>query len=297
MNLDQASEIFLNWCKKEKNYSSHTLNSYTNALNQFKQYFLQEFEEIPDVTLIETDDVRPFLGWLHDRSQSKNSLRLKISSVKSFFKFLNRKGIIETNPASSVFTPKKDKKLPNFIQKNDYEKLIELFPDNDPIACCNLALIELIYSSGLRISEALSLKVNDFMKIGDSIKITGKGRKQRIVPIGKKASYAIAKYLKLRPEVDKFYRKELFLKKSGKPLDANSAWRMINKNMSIVSNLPKRSPHVLRHSFATHLLDNGADINSVSEMLGHSSLSTTQIYTHLSASKLKETYRKTHPRA
>lgn len=297
MKLNKAIEIFLDWCQKEKNYSTHTISSYENALSQFQEYFYDEFEANPEIEQIETDDVRPFLGWLHDRNQSKNSLRLKISSVKSFFKFLSKREMIRSNPASSVFTPKKSRKLPSFLTKKEYEELLDQFDKNDIIGSRNIALIELIYSSGLRISEALSLKISDVLGLNDSLKITGKGKKQRIVPLGKQAISAIGNYLNQRTNIPNKGHLELFLTKTGKPLSPNGAWRFINNSMKLVTDSPQKSPHVLRHSFATHLVDNGADINSVSEMLGHSSLSTTQIYTHLSASKLKETYKMAHPRA
>ncbi|MDC1068708.1 tyrosine recombinase [Candidatus Kapabacteria bacterium] len=297
MKLSKSINIFLEWCKNEKNYSIHTISSYQNALSDLKKYFIEEFGEEPNIDLIDTEDIRPFLGWLHDKSQSKNSLRLKISSVKSFFKFLRKREFIEKNPANSVFTPKKEKKLPSFLQKHEVQNLIDLFQNDDPISARNLALIELLYSSGLRISEALSIKTNDILKQSDSVKIVGKGKKQRIVPLGKKANLAIQKYLQLRPQIAVKGYSELFITKTGKPLDASGAWKFVNRSMSFVSNAPKKSPHVLRHSFATHLLDNGADINSVSEMLGHSSISTTQIYTHLSVNKLKEAYKNAHPRA
>lgn len=297
MNLNKAIGVFLDWCESEKNYSTNTLSSYENALTQFSEYFFEEFGEQPQIEIIETEDIRPFLGWLHDKGKSKNSIRLKISSIKSFFKYLNRKGLISGNPAASVFTPKADKKLPSFLQKNEISELINKFKADEVIGARNIALIELIYSSGLRISEVLSLTVFDFKGHVDSLKITGKGNKERIVPIGRKAIEAVNNYLKLRPELSHKGYSLLFLNKSGKSLDANACWRIINRAMQGVTNSEQKSPHTLRHSFATHLIDEGADINSVSEMLGHSSLSTTQIYTHLSSKKLKDSYRKAHPRA
>lgn len=297
MKLTESINIFLDWCETEKEYSPLTIQTYQNALEGFKEYFYDEFGAEPETSLIETEDIRPYLGWLADRGNSKGSLRLKISSVKSMFKFLYRRGYLETNPAAGVFTPKSDKKLPTFVKKNEIDDILEKFDPSNVMGARNIALIELIYSSGLRISEALGLKVSDIDSDRKEIKVFGKGRKERILPIGDKAYRSVINYLNLRSSISKKGYSALFLSKTGKPLDSTAAWRVINKAMIGVTESPKKSPHVLRHSFATHMMDNGADINSVSELLGHSSLSTTQIYTHTSASRLKKVFKDAHPRA
>ncbi|MFA6572382.1 MAG: tyrosine-type recombinase/integrase, partial [Bacteroidota bacterium] len=197
-----------------------------------------------------------------------------------------------------VSTPKTDKKLPSFLLQNEVVNLCESFDTSTPIGARNLALTELLYSSGLRISEALQLNTEDINSSNKIVKVLGKGRKERIVPIGEKAMTALQNYLKLRQKIHKeLGENALFLSAKGKRMNTVGAYRVIHNAMQSVTESPQKSPHVLRHSFATHMLDNGADIQSVSEMLGHASLSTTQIYTHVSVERLKETYKKSHPKA
>jgi tyrosine recombinase XerC len=298
MKLNIAIEKFLEYCKNEKMYSSHTLIGYSQSLNDFFNYFSEIFENEPDIELIETDDIKPFLGWLHDKGLNKNSLRLKISAVKSFFKYCLKKKLIDINPSNLVLTPKRDKKLPSFLLKNEVTNLIESYDKHDPFGARNSALTELLYSSGLRISEALQLNLYDIKFNDKSVKVLGKGNKERIVPVGDKAIESIKNYMTLRHLIAKTSsEKALFLDTKGNRLSPSSAYKIIHKNMKGFTESKQKSPHVLRHSFATHLMDNGADIRSVSEMLGHSSLSTTQVYTHVSIERLKESYKKAHPKA
>jgi len=296
MNLTESIKIFITYCQKEKDYSEHTLLVYSTALENFADYTMQEFEEEVNINYIDTEDIRPFMGWLHDKGLSKNSIRLKISAVKSFFKFLHKREILSKNPASPIFSTKIDKKLPSFITENEVNKILAEIDSDDPHQARDIALFELLYSSGLRISEALSLKVNDINANTKQLSIVGKGRKQRIVPLGKKALEAIMNYKSKRELINKKNKFDLFLNNSGNTLSSAGAYQIINKLMRGKVNSDKKSPHVLRHSFATHLMDHGADINSVSDMLGHSSLSTTQIYTHNTINRLKDIYKKAHPR-
>lgn len=297
MNLSSAITIFLNYCKNEKDFSEHTLLVYSKSLEDFGDYLMEEYEQEVDINLIDTEDIRPFLGWLDDKGLGRNSIRLKTSSIKSFFKFLHKREFIDKNPASPIFTTKIEKKLPSFITKNEIESLISQFEIKTPLDARNFSLFELLYGSGLRISEALSLKVNDIKVNTNTLSITGKGRKQRIVPLGKKSKEALLTYLNYRVNLAKRNStNDLFLTKNGKILDSSGAYRLIHKMLNGKVNSEKKSPHVLRHTFATHLMDNGADINSVSDMLGHASLSTTQIYTHNTLNRLKDVYKKAHPR-
>lgn len=298
MTILDAKRLFTEYCESEKDFSPYTVANYDLSLNQFYDYLAGIFDKIPDLADIETDDIRPFLGWLHDKGLSKNSLRLKISAVKSFFSFCHRKDYIDSNPASNVRTPKRDKKLPSFLLKNEIGDLIEKFDKESPVGARNLALMELIYSSGLRIGEALSLNVSDINFTNKLIKVTGKGRKERIVPVGDKALFAVGQYFTLRRQLAKNSSEDaLFLTSRGNRLDSSGAYRAMNRAMKGITEAPQKSPHVLRHSFATHLMDNGADITAVSEMLGHSSLSSTQVYTHVSIERLKKAYKKAHPKA
>lgn len=298
MKLHKAVGRFLEYCETEKNYSEHTILAYRLSLAQFFDFMVQEYSAEPEIELIEAEDIRPFLGWLHDLGHKKQTLRLKISAVKSFFKFCHKRGLLDRNPAALVSSPKSEKKLPAFLLAKEVEEVIKSFDGSNPVGARNKALTELIYSSGLRISEALQLNIADINFPDKSVRVTGKGNKQRIVPVGNKALAAIKNYLALRDKLIKGSSlKALFVSTKGLRLNPASAYRMINHAMKGNTESPKKSPHVLRHSFATHLLDNGADIRSVSEMLGHASLSTTQVYTHVSVDRLKKAYKQAHPKA
>lgn len=298
MQLCTAKDKFLKYLSNEREYSELTIKNYEISLRQLEEYFFELYETEPEIEFIELNDLRPFLGWLHDKGLSKNSIRLRISAVKSFFKFCLKRKFIDKNPAGIISTPKNDKKLPSFLLPKEIDALLDNIDIEVPILACTKALIELIYSSGLRISEALSLNINDINENSSSVKITGKGRKQRVVPIGKKTNKAINDYIKVRPFLLKNKSENaLFLSVNGNRLYSVAAYRYINKLMKGVTEAKQKSPHILRHSFATHMLDKGADINSVSDMLGHSSLSTTQIYTHVSVERLKNAYKQAHPKA
>ncbi len=298
MTLHKAIEEFLNYCSAERNYSAKTIESYSLALDQFYEFLLDDYPEAPAVEDIEADDIRPFLGWLHDKGHSRNTLRLRISAIKSLFKFCLKRELIEKNPASLVATPKREKKLPSFLMEKEVGKMLNNFDAESASGARNLALAELLYGSGLRINEALALNVNDIELHGDTIRVSGKGNKQRTVPIGRKSINAIRNYLSKRSELLKNKsEKALFISLKGKRLNPSTAYRIINRAMAGNTESPQKSPHVLRHSFATHLLDKGADIRSVSEMLGHASLSTTQVYTHVSVERLRNAYKKAHPKA
>lgn len=289
---------YLDYCTNTKSYSGKTTESYKIALEQFAMYLFELYGEIPAVHLINTEDIKPFLGWLHDRGMKKSSLRLKISAVRSFFKYCAKKKLIEKNPAIGIASPKKDKRLPSFLLKDEVVNLINKFDPETATGARDIALIELLYGSGLRISEALSLNTDNISDSSQTIKITGKGNKQRIVPLGKKSLDALKNYLIKRSElISNGQNNALFLNKKGLRLDATEAYRIVHSAMAGITDSPRKSPHVLRHSFATHLIDNGADLRSVGEMLGHSSLSTTQVYTHVSVERLKDAYRKAHPKA
>jgi integrase/recombinase XerC len=297
MKLEHSIKEFLIYCENERNYSRHTIIAYEKALGQFFDYLVEEYANIPHLEQIKTGDIRPFLGYLIDEGKKKSTMKLKISAVKSFFRFCHKKTYIKTNPASLIITPKKEKKLPSFLLKNEISELLDNINENEPQQIRNKALIELLYSSGLRISEVLQLNVNDINFYNKTVKVFGKGRKERIVPIGEKAIESLKKYISKRSEIACRNEAALFVSIRGNRMNPVNAWRIVNKLMKEHTESPQKSPHVLRHTFATHLLDNGADIQSVSEMLGHASLSSTQVYTHVSIERLKEAYKKAHPKA
>ncbi len=298
MDFSSAIRAFLEYCEIEKDFSKHSIESYRLSMSNLYDYFYEEYDTLPELDTITTNDLRPFLGWLHDRGLKKNSLRMKISAVKSFFKFCHKRDYISSNPATMVHTPKKNKTLPSFLVEKEVETMFDQFDKDNPIGARNLALCELIYSAGLRISEALQINAGSISLSSKVIKVTGKGSKERIVPFGSKAHEALENYLLHRHSLLKdFSENALFLNKYGKRLSHSSAYKMVNTAMKGITESKQKSPHVLRHSFATHLLDNGADIKAVSDLLGHASLSTTQIYTHVSIERLKEAYHKAHPKA
>ncbi|ROL55795.1 tyrosine recombinase [Bacteroidetes/Chlorobi group bacterium Naka2016] len=298
MELSGGIEFFLNYCKHQKKFSDKTINTYSIALKQFAELIQSEIS--PNITLneIQAVHIKRFISWLHYQNLSKKSIKLKLSALKSFFKYLYKSEIIENNPANTISLPKIEKNIPSFLTIDEIRAILDQSQPNDPISLRNIALIELLYGTGLRISEALQLKISDVAPNTKTIRVVGKGKKERIVPIGNKARNAILNYLQSRKNIPNSSNvNALFITKSGKPLTPTDAYRIVNSILKQHSSAPQKSPHILRHTFATHLLDNGADIHSVSELLGHSSLSSTQIYTHISTQKLLEEYRKSHPKA
>lgn len=282
----------------ERNASNHTIINYSIDLNSLKDFAGETPVEKIDYVIL-----RRYLVILKDKNLSKVSVARKIASIRSFFKFLCREGIIRTNPAILLSTQKRDKYLPKFLDEADVVKLMESPEGEGEAALRDRAILETLYSTGIRVSELVGLNINSIDQIGGVVKVYGKGKKERIVPIGEMALQAIRKYLRKRrygkSDEDKDYPadKALLLNKSGGRITDRSIRRIINKNIVKTSIKEKISPHTLRHSFATHLLNHGADLRSVQELLGHVNLSTTQIYTHVTTERLKSAYEKAHPRA
>lgn len=281
-------EKFMNYLKLEKNASGHTIINYSEDLKGFS-LFLQG-KPLEEVNYL---SIRKFLAGLRSKNYEKRTIARKLSTLRSFFKFLYKEGYLKANPMSTVYTPRIDKKLPKFMDMATVVRLIESPKAKDLYGLRDRAIMELLYSSGMRVSELVGLDVEDLDLIGGVAKVMGKGRKERICPIGDKASGVLRDYLNKRPRKDK----ALFLNRCGTRLHDRSVRRIIDKYIKVVSLEEHISPHTFRHSFATHLLDKGADLRSVQELLGHRNLSTTQIYTHITPERLKTVYDKTHPRA
>ena len=296
MELEKLIDYFLSYCKNEKKYSKHTVIAYSIAMKQFIQYLNEEYQTIPNLEDIDEYMIKPFLGWLDDKNKKRNSLRQKISAVKSLFTYAYKKQFTVRNITGNIIIPKAEKKLPSFLLKNEATNLMNSFKPDNFISARNLALSELIYSSGLRISEALGICENEIDFTQKQIRVLGKGSKERIVPVGEVALNAIKNYCEYRKTIPAITQK-LFITQKGKPFTAVDAWKMFNSSMQGITDAKQKSPHILRHSFATHLLDNGAELPAVSMMLGHSNLGTTQIYTHISVKRLKDAYKLAHPRA
>ncbi len=292
---------YLSYLENERNYSQHTIVSYANDLAQYYSFLKEQFPElIQKHNDTDTGVIRVFLGLLLDSGLSKKSVVRKLSTLRSFYKFLVRKKVIQHNPALNIITPKVEKKLPQFIDKDSMEKILSL-PDTTTFAGArDSAILELFYGSGIRRAELLGLTLSDFDERNQTIKVTGKGNKQRIIPFTQNAKQSIQRYLQFRKEISvNIDMKEnvLFVSDKGIRLTPSKVNTLVGKYLSGNTEIQKKSPHVLRHSFATHLLDNGADILAVKELLGHESLSTTQIYTHITVERLKEIYQQAHPKA
>jgi integrase/recombinase XerC len=300
---------FLEYIKVTRNYSPHTVISYENDLKQYSEYIIRSFadnvgastDKIFDLNKLDLIFLKSYIADLADpfarkKQYTRKSISRKISVLKSFYKYLYKKKYITKNYSSSLIFPKLVKKLPSFLSEKELEKLLgEKYITE--VSILDKAVIELFYSTGIRLSELINLKLDNVSFRNRTIKVFGKGSKERIVPFGKEAEKAVKNYLSIREICDLNKSEYLFISTAGKKLYPMKVNRLIRKNLSLVTDLKKKSPHILRHSFATHLLDNGADIRAVKELLGHESLSTTQVYTHITPERLKKAYKQSHPRA
>ena len=288
---------FLNWLQNEKGSSVHTIRAYQEDLTQFGEYL--KAQGIP-LEQLEYHDLRYYMASLQQKQQlKKTTLSRKTSTLKSFCKFLHREGLLEHNPADLLSTPKKEKRLPTVINEVDMTAFLDDFlAGEEPLQLRNKAIFELLYSSGLRVSELVQLDVENVQKQKGILRILGKGSKERIVPVGEQAQSAITYYLEHgRPLLVKEEAQALFLNRQGTRLTTRGVEYILEQYVKQGALKYKVTPHAFRHSFATHLLDNGADLRVIQELLGHEGLSTTQIYTEVSASHLQQIYRKAHPRA
>ena len=289
--MEKYIEKFIRYLEIEKNYSPHTVINYKIDLRDFSKFLAgAELEKIDYLSL------RKYLAVLKEKSLGNRSVGRRLSALRSFFKFLTREGYLKINPILMLSSPKLDKHLPSFLTEEETAKLIEAaFAKNaeDELGRRDRAILESFYSSGLRISELTGLNLEDIDFIGGILKIRGKGKKERIVPIGEAALVAIRKYLEKR----KKNAPAVFLNKNHKRLTTRGVRGIVAKYLQVAGIRQGICPHTLRHSFATHLLNRGADLRTVQELLGHANLSTTQIYTHLTTDKLKSVYDKAHPHA
>ncbi|HEY7535423.1 MAG TPA: tyrosine recombinase XerC [Thermodesulfobacteriota bacterium] len=291
---------FREFLNSERNYSEHTIRAYMADLLEFERFlkervFKHGFDEFDDSSVDEIA-IRSYLSWLYGRKNSKASVSRKLASIRTFFEFLLREGVIKKNSAKLVPTPKLEKKLPPLLTVDEVFTILDREYADSTLGCRDKAILELIYSSGLRVSELVGINLNDINLTDSLVKVLGKGAKERIVPFGSKALEAIERYMPRRNEL-KPIGDHLFVNSRGGRLTSRSVARIV-KEYAKRSKIPKSvSPHVLRHAFATHLLGSGADLRAIQEMLGHKSLSTTQRYTHTSIEKIMEIYDKTHPRA
>lgn len=328
---------FLKYLKFERHFSPHTAKCYAADLFQFCAYVHGDMEAaagrqnfsrptgapsengtghapapLPAATAVlvetaegrllgvDTERVKEFLAFLGTQSYSKSTTARKLATLRSFYKFCLRRGYIDKHPLATIRTPKQDKRLPKCLTVDEINTLLSTPDDGSLLGARDRAMLEVVYSTGLRVSELVDLNRNDVDFTGQAVRVRGKGKKQRVSPIGQTALHALKKYIGMRdadPRSATFNAEALFVNKHGQRLSTRSVRRKLDKYLLECGLDPAISPHTLRHSFATHMLENGADLRSVQEMLGHRSLSTTQIYTHLTAQRLKTAYDEAHPRS
>lgn len=285
------------YLKREKGLSDNTIIAYIKDIEQYINH-LEKHRKINQVSQIQKKDIQAYLKTLKLKELSTQSIYRKLSSIKGFHKFLQLENEISDDVSHSIESPKLETKLPEVLTVNEVLRMIENLEGDDPLKMRNLALLETIYGSGLRVSELLNLKISDVHLTAKYVRIIGKGNKERNVPLGDMSIVAIRKYLtEARPQLIKEENNHLFVNQYGNKLSRQGFYKLLQKLCSDVGINKKVSPHTLRHSFATHLLENGVDLKTLQELLGHEDISTTQIYTHISKKHLKDTYLESHPRA
>lgn len=285
------------YLKREKGLSGNTLKAYLNDIEQYINHLIKH-RKVDNVKEIKKVDVLAFLKVLKEKDLKTQSIYRKLSSIKGFHKFLLLENEVDTDVSHSISSPKREKLIPEVLTVDEVLKMINSLQGNDPIKIRNLALIETIYGSGLRVSELLNLRVFDVHLTAKYVKIITKGNKERNVPLGDMSIKALREYItKGRAQLLKKENNYLFVNQYGNKLSRQGFYKLLQKISSDVNIKKKISPHTLRHSFATHLLENGIDLKTLQDLLGHEDISTTQIYTHISKKHLKDVYLKTHPRA
>jgi len=306
--MEQLLTQFFDHLRYERNVSEHTLRNYRSDLSQFLDYLAPADRQsgkrnAPDIHEIDHLTIREWLSTLHLAQKKKTSVARKLAALRTFFQFLVREGVIELNPAKLVSTPRLEKKLPQHLSIEEAIKFIEMPDTETDLGKRDRAMLELMYATGVRVSELTKMDLSDMDFKNKLIRVTGKRRKERIVPFGDPASDALKAYLAAR---DRFLNnapiserepEAVFLNYQGTRITTRSVGRMVEKYIRICAGMHDISPHALRHSFATHLLDSGADLRDIQELLGHARLSSTQIYTHVSMEKLIKVYDKAHPKA
>lgn len=289
-----VNESFFQYLQFEKRFSGHTLKAYQTDLGQFS-IFMQSEYDMTDLSQCSHSFIRSWIVRLMDEGVVAKSVNRKISSLKTYYKFLQREGIILETPMDKIISPKIPKRLPQFVEERHMDKLLSNTDfENTFNGLRNRLILEIFYATGIRISELINIQNADVDCDAGTLKVLGKRNKQRIVPLPEYVNALVADYRSIKPmslEFDYF-----FLRESGEKLYPELVYRMVKEEIAKVSSIEKKSPHVLRHSFATHLLNNGADLNAIKEMLGHSSLAATQVYTHNSIEKLKQIYKQAHPK-
>ena len=284
---------FIIYLSSEKRFSEHTIKSYTSDLKQFTSFLSSEFQIIDEIHEISFQIIRTWIASLLEKGINPRSVNRKISTLKTYFKFLIREGELIENPMTKVVAPKSKKRLPVFIEEDQIASLLnEVQFEEGFIGQRNKLIIELFYVTGIRLSELINIKISDIDFNNQSIKVLGKRNKERIIPLSSNVVDDLNLFIKANRK-----NKYLFTNLEGDKLYNKLVYRLVNKYIGEISSVNKKSPHILRHTFATHMLNNGADINAIKELLGHANLSATQVYTHNTIEKLKTVYKQAHPRA
>jgi integrase/recombinase XerC len=297
MAIEQL-HAFINYLQFEKRYSTHTIRAYEDDLTYFFAFLKIQFE-VTEIKSINSSFIRSWLADLKGDDMSAKSINRKISSLKSFFKYCMRQDLLSQTPMSTIVSPKTKKRLPNFVQEDQMDELLNkiTFP-NDWQGFTDKLLITILYYTGIRRAELIGLQEGQVNASRNEIRVIGKGNKERIIPAHKTMLLMIEEYkAEKRKQMAEYAAGVLLVNPKGKPLSPNYVYTTVKKYLSLITTIEKKSPHVLRHSFATHLTNNGAELNAVKELLGHSSLAATQIYTHNSIEKLKDAFKKAHPKA
>lgn len=291
---------FLRHLRLEKNASDLTIKSYSDDFESFYEYLKARAGGIPHPESITIPLLRGYVSYLHECEYARSTIARRLASLRSFYRYTMREGVTTSNPAKSLRTPRAGRKLPHFLTTEQVAELLEAPPANDPMGLRDRAILETLYSAGLRVAELVGLNLSSWDRAANILRVHGKGKKERIAPVGSFAVRALENWLSVRAPDPNGLPDEveaLFLNRFGRRLTTRSIGRMIDKYLKMTGLDSITSPHTLRHSFATHLLDGGADLRSVQELLGHKSLTTTQIYTHVSTRRMRETYEHSHPHA
>lgn len=291
-------DSFLDYLRYERNYSEMTVTAYRIDLVQFEEFVKKKDAEI-DFTVVDADVVRAWIVYLMDEQACKStSVNRKLSSLRTFYHFLMKRKVVAVNPMIKVVGPKKKKPLPSFLKEKDMDRLLDEIPFGEDFeGCRDRMILEMFYATGMRLSELIGLDDVDVDFSSKLIKVTGKRNKQRLIPFGNELEENLLIYIKVRNDAIPEREKALFVRKDGKRMYPLQVYRLVRRGLSKVVTLKKRSPHVLRHTFATAMLNDNAQLGAVKELLGHESLATTEIYTHTTFEELKKVYEQAHPRA
>ncbi len=296
--MKDALKDFIHYITVERGLAENTISSYQRDLKGYL-FYLEKVEEVTELERVSRVHILHYLKYLKDKNQSSKTLARNIASIRAFHQFLLRDGVVTHDPSVHVETPQGERKLPKVLSIEEVEALLQAPKGDTPFALRDKAMLELLYATGLRVSELVNMNLDDVHTTMGFVRCLGKGKKERIIPMGQYATNAIEQYLqKGRPQLlGKNASDSLFLNHHGNRLSRQGFWKILKKLATDAKIEKELTPHTLRHSFATHLLENGADIRAVQEMLGHADISTTQIYTHVSKSRLTDVYKQHHPRS